>query len=439
MLKTPHLAFTFFVLVGINTVNFYDRQGLGAVQEKIRTEWGLSDSQLGWLGTAFILLYAVVGLPLGRLADRARRKWVLAAGVGLWSALTFASGFAWNFWSLFVLRLGVGVGEASCAPVASSLIGDLVPAERRARAMSVFMLGLPIGLALSFFVSGAVAERYNWSAAFFVAGVPGLFLAVAALFLVDPIRGGAESTSGLRLDARQTLTFAAVAYRVLALPTMWWIIVSGALHNFNMYALGAFISSFLMRYHGLAVDRAGAISGLIYGCGALGIFAAGWLGDWAFRRRVSGRLHVAWIGLAAAIPCLLLALAAPRGAVWLCVAGLLPGCLLLYAYYGTVYATIQDVVEPSMRGTAMAIYFCAMYCLGAVLGPVGTGWASDFLAHRAATADGASAVTEAHKAVGLHDAMYLIPVLDAALVVVLFAASRTVTRDYLRRMASVEA
>jgi len=347
MPKTAHLVYTFCVLVGINAVNFYDRQVLGAVQEKVRTEWGLSDSQLGWLGTAFILLYAVVGLPLGRLADRARRKWVLAAGVGLWSLLTFASGFAWSFWSLFALRLGVGVGEASCAPVASSLIGDLVPAERRARAMSVFMIGLPLGLALSFFVSGTVAERYTWPAAFFVAGVPGLVLAVAALFVLDPVRGGAEPAS--QRPATEAPTFAAVARRVLALPTMWWIIVSGALHNFNMYALGTFISSFLIRYHGVSVGRAGAISGLVYGCGALGIFAAGWLGDWAFRRRVSGRLHVAWIGLAAAIPCLLLALEAPRGAVWLSVAGLLPGCLLLYAYYGTVYATIQDIVEPSMR------------------------------------------------------------------------------------------
>ena len=112
---------------------------------------------------------------------------------------------------------------------------------------------------------------------------------------------------------------------------MWRIIVSGALHNFNMYALGAFISSYLIRYHGLTVARAGAISGLVYGCGALGIVAAGWLGDQALRR-VSGRLHVGWVGLAAAIPSLLLALEAPRGEVWLCVAGLLPGCLLLYAY-----------------------------------------------------------------------------------------------------------
>jgi MFS family permease len=436
------------VLLGINTMNFFDRQVLPAVQEKIRHQWGLSDSELGWLGTAFILLYAVVGLPLGRLADTWRRKWLLAGGVALWSLLTFGAGFAWSFWSLFVLRLGVGVGEASCAPTASSLIGDLVPPERRARAMSLFMLGLPLGLALSFFISGAVAEHRGWEAAFFVAGVPGLVLAFLVLFIADPVRGGLEvKGEGWRAEGkgghpppatRHAPPFLAVVRRVLGLPTMWWIIASGALHNFNMYALGTFLASFLKRYHQVSVERAGQISGLVYGFGALGIFAAGWLGDRAFRRGASGRLHVAWVGLAAAVPCLLLALDAPAGEWQQCAVWLLPACMLLYAYYGTVYATIQDIIEPSLRGTAMAIYFCAMYFLGAVLGPVATGWASDHFAQRAAAADGSTAVTELHKAVGLHDAMYLIPVLNAALVVVLFAASRTVKGDYLRRHQSLE-
>lgn len=431
-LTTPRIVFTLCVLLGINTMNFFDRQVLPAVQEKIRQEWpGISDSELGWLGTAFILLYAVIGLPLGRLADRWRRKWILAAGVGLWSLLTFGSGLAWSFWSLFMMRLGVGVGEASCAPTASSLIGDLVPAARRARAMAVFMLGLPLGLALSFFVSGAVAERHSWQGAFFVAGLPGLVLAVGALFITEPVRGGADPDAGVSRDAQHP-PFLAVVRRVLSLPTMWWIIASGALHNFNMYALGTFLASFLKRFHSVSVERAGQMSGLVYGFGALGIFAAGWAGDRAFRRGVSGRLHIAWIGLAAAIPCLLLALAAPAGRAWLCAFWLLPGCMLLYAYYGTVYATIQDLVAPSLRGTAMAIYFCAMYLLGAVLGPVATGWVSDYCARRAASADSSATVTELHKAIGLHDAMFLIPILDAALVVVLFCAARTVQRDYAR-------
>src|SRR6476661_920572 len=107
MPRTSHLVFTFAVLLGINTMNFFDRQVLPAVQEKIRKDWNLSDTQLGELGTAFILLYAVVGLPLGHLADRWNRRWLLAAGVGLWSLVTFASGFAAGFWMLFVLRLAV--------------------------------------------------------------------------------------------------------------------------------------------------------------------------------------------------------------------------------------------------------------------------------------------------------------------------------------------
>lgn len=430
MSKTSPVVFTLIVLLGINTMNFYDRQVLPAVQEKIKTEWSLSDAQLGWLGTAFILLYAVVGIPLGRLADRWNRRWLLAGGVALWSLTTFTSGLATGFWTLLVMRLCVGVGEAVCAPTASSLIGDLIPPDRRARAMSVFMLGLPIGLALSFFVSGVVAQRYGWQVAFFVAGVPGLVLAVLTLFILDPRRGSADPQT----VATVTLSFGTVARQVLTLPTMWWIIISGALHNFNMYALSTFVASFLIRYHALNVAQAGYVSGLIFGCGALGLFMAGWLGDLAFRRGPAGRLRVAWIGIAAAVPCLLLALAAPPGRLWQCVAGLLVAYLLLYFYYGTVYATIQDVVEPSSRGAAMAIYFCGMYLLGGLLGPVATGWASDYYARQAAVADGAETVGEWHKALGLRHAMYLVLIVAGLLVVVLFAASRTVRKDYLRRM-----
>jgi MFS family permease len=433
---TPRLVFTLGVLLAINTMNFFDRQILAGVQESIRKEWGLSDSQLGYLGTAFILVYAAIGVPLGRLADLWRRKWILAIGVGVWSLLTFASGLAWNFWSLFVMRLGVGVGEASCAPAANSLIGDLVPADRRARALAVFMLGLPLGLGLSLIVSGTVAKHRGWQEAFYVAGVPGLLLAGLACFILEPARGGASPGMG---TTSVHLPFVAVARQLLGLPTLWWIIASGALHNFNMYALGQFLVSMLIRYHGLDIAQAGRIAGMIFGVGALGIFAAGWLGDRAFRLRgARGRLNIAWIALAAAVPCLLLGLAAPAGNVWMCAIWLLLAYMLMYTYYGTVYATIQDIVEPTLRGTAMAIYFCAMYFLGAVLGPVATGWVSDYFARQAAERDQAATVAEAHKAIGLHDALYLVPALGVVLVVVLFAASRTVRGDYERLQKRLE-
>src|SRR5215211_5633824 len=128
--------FTLWVLFAINAMNFFDRQILGAVGEAVRREWSLSDGAMGALGTAFTLLYAFVGVPLGRLADKAGRKWILSAGVFVWSLTTVASGLARNFWQLFVLRLSVGIGEASCAPAATSLIGDLFPQRQRAKALS---------------------------------------------------------------------------------------------------------------------------------------------------------------------------------------------------------------------------------------------------------------------------------------------------------------
>ena len=130
-------AYALTVLFIINTMNFFDRVIGGALGEPIRREWGLSDSALGALGTAFTLLYAFVGVPLGRLSDRAPRRLILAAAVFVWSALTAVSGITRTYWQLFATRLGVGVGEAACTPAGTSLIGDLYPPGERARALSV--------------------------------------------------------------------------------------------------------------------------------------------------------------------------------------------------------------------------------------------------------------------------------------------------------------
>ena len=181
------------VLFAINAINFFDRQIGGVLAEPIRKEWGLTDTQVGWLMTAFTLLYAAMGVPLGRLADRSNRMRILAAGVTFWSVMTAVSGLTRNFAQLFLVRLGVGVGEATCAPASASLIGDLYPPQQRARAMSVFMMGLPIGIALSYLVSSQVAAKYGWRPAFFVAGIPGLLCALAALFLREPARGASET------------------------------------------------------------------------------------------------------------------------------------------------------------------------------------------------------------------------------------------------------
>ncbi len=424
--------FTLWVLFAINAMNFFDRQILGAVGEEVRKEWGMSDGAMGALGTAFTLLYAFVGVPLGRLADKSGRKWILSAGVFVWSLMTVASGVARNFWQLFVFRLGVGVGEASCAPAATSLIGDLYPASRRARALSIFMLGLPVGIALSFAVSGTIARSYGWRTAFYVAGIPGLLCALAALFIREPHRGASETH---KIGGRQR---EGSPYRlVLSTPTMRWLIISGALHNFNMYAIGSFITPFLMRYHVVDIRSANFVSMVVYGLsGAPGLILGGIAGDAVMKRHANGRLLVGAVAILSSVPFLYLALGRAGGDTLGFMVLMGVGCALMYAYYSTVYSTIQDVIEPSLRGTAMALYFFAMYVLGASLGPYGTGLASDFFTARAASAAGVTSLTqqalEPFRAEGLHSAMYIIPALGALLTLVLFAASRTVKKDMER-------
>ncbi|MCI0489503.1 MAG: MFS transporter [Blastocatellia bacterium] len=468
------------VLFAINAMNFYDRQILGVVAEPIRKEWGLSDSELALLGTVFTLIYAAVGIPLGRLADKKTRTRILAAGVFAWSLLTAASGLAKGYWTLFAARLGVGVGEATCAPASSSLIGDLFPANKRATALSVFMMGLPIGLALSYAISGRVAHAYGWRAAFYIAIIPGLICMVAALFIQEPKRGATEihtvgalqrqgPKSGwiylaglcgvilvvdlvfLGFNVRRLLVWIFLAllcytFRhpisrfmepfllVLTIPTMWWVIASGALQNFNMYAIGSFLNPFLMRYHKVDIQTAGNISMVVNGLmGIPGLLLGGILGDAITKRRPGGRMVLGAIAIIVSVPLVWLALERPGGDLW--GFGIFMGLAyaLMSVYYSTVYSTIHDIIEPSLRGTAMALYFFAMYVLGASFGPYGTGVASDYFTESAARAAGVFETTaralEPYRAEGLHSAMYAIPILGALLALVLLAGSRTVTKD----------
>jgi predicted MFS family arabinose efflux permease len=418
------------VLCAINTLNFFDRQVLSAVAEPLRLEWALGDTAVGALGTAFTLLYAVVGVPFGRLADRARRTHILAAGVFAWSVLTALQGLARSFTQLFVLRLLVGVGEATCAPAATSLIGDLVPADRRSRALAIFMLGLPLGLGLSYAVSGWVAQGWGWRAAFLVAGPPGVICAVLALLLREPVRTAP-------LEPARAATGASPYRRLLAIPTLWWIIASGAVHNFNMYALGTFLSPYLIRQHGLDVREAGIASMLAYGLSGIpGMLLGGMAGDALRRRGPHHRLLLGGGAFLAAAPLLLLALGQPRGRVLAFTLLLGAACAAMASYYAVVYAALQDVVPASLRGTAMAVYFLAMYILGASFGPVATGMLSDGLTERAAKAAGVFAASpaalEPFRAAGLHGALLVVPALAIVMGAILWGASRTIARDTRR-------
>ncbi|HXB72026.1 MAG TPA: MFS transporter [Candidatus Acidoferrales bacterium] len=419
---------TLTVLVAVNILNFYDRHVIGALTEPIRKEFGLSDGQVGLMGSAFIWLYALVGLPLGRVADAWSRKKLLASGMLVWSVLTAMAAVASSYTMLLFSRLGFAVGEAVVAPAATSWIGDLFPAVQRSRPLALFMLGVPVGGALSYFFSGPVAQAYGWRIAMVLAAVPAVVLIPVLLRMAEPARGAAE----LHREALAKPAANSYARAILSIPTMWWIIASGALLNFNMYAIATFLPAFLSRIHGLTLARSGIATGVVFAVGGVagGLLAGRW-GDRVIHRRKNGRLL-----LAAAIA----AIGAPAGYLGIGAGGAFEAVALiavaygtLNAYYGLVYSAIQDIVAPAMRGTSMAIYFMAMYLCGASFGPLLTGRLSDLMARRAADAAGALRVTEAFKAIGLQQAMFIIPILSLLLALVLYCGSKTIVADMRKR------
>lgn len=414
------------VLFGINILNFYDRNAPGALVEPMRKEFHLNDTQIGLLGSVFIWIYAIVGVPLGRVADTWSRKRLLALGVILWTSLTAVAGIAANYTMLLFSRLGVGVGEAVCAPTGTSWLGDLFPVDRRARVLAVFMLGVPIGGALSYFFSGPIAQAWGWRAAMVVAALPALLLVPLLLTLQEPERGASEEHQG-------PLEKASV-WSVLRIPTLWWIIASGVFLNFNMYAIGTFLPAFLSRFHKMSLAGSGIATGITYLVGGVaGGLLAGQLGDAIVRKRKNGRLSMAAVIAVAGAPLAYFGMMQPAGSIVISLFFLTIAYGALNTYYGLVYASIQDIVAPNQRGITMAIYFMAMYMCGASFGPLLTGNLSDRMARRAMDAAGAHTMTEAFRATGLQQAMLIIPILSLALAVVLYFGSRTIMRDAARR------
>lgn len=418
------------MLFAANILNFYDRHVPGALVEPMRKEFHLDDTQIGLLGSAFIWIYALIGLPIGKLADIGSRKKILGWGVSIWAALTASVAVITSYPMLLLSRVGVGVGEATCAPTATSWLGDLFPVDQRSRVLALFMLGVPIGGALGYFFSGPLAQAYGWRAAMVLAAVPAILLVPALFLLPEPERGASETHAaplqrGTMLD-------------LLRIPTLWWIIASGALLNFSAYAFATFLPAFLSRVHGLSLAKSGVATGAAYlSGGLLGGAVSGYLGDFIVRRRKDGRMLCAAGMALAAVPLGCIGVLQPTLYLALIFLGLTYAALS--SYYGFVYSSLHDIVAPNQRASAMAIYFLAMYMCGASFGPLLTGKLSDVLARRAAALAGSATVTEAFRATGLQQAMLVIPALSVILAVVLYMGSRTIRSDVQRREAAAQA
>jgi MFS family permease len=176
------------LLALINLLNYLDRNVIFALFEPIKRDLSLTDTQLGWLGSAYILVFSVAALPLGVISDLRSRRAVIAGGVAVWSAFTLFGGLVRNFWQLFTCRAMVGVGEAAFGPAATSLVADYFPGKRRAAAMGILASGIALGGVLGIGLGGLLERHYGWRIAFMVVGVPGFLCAAAAARLIDPTR-----------------------------------------------------------------------------------------------------------------------------------------------------------------------------------------------------------------------------------------------------------
>ncbi|MCA9712084.1 MAG: MFS transporter, partial [Myxococcales bacterium] len=348
---TRRLAYAILlVLTAINFVNYLDRQVVYAVLEPMSKELGASDAQSGLLATVFLVAYMVASPVVGPLGDRVPRKHITAASLTVWSLGTVGSGLAPDYATLFASRVVVGVGEAGFAAVAPTVVADLFAPDRRGRMLSYFYLATPMGSALGYLLGGAVAQAHGWRAAFFVAGGPGLVLAVVAALLPEPRRGAMDASAD-DPDAPPTMQ----ALRRLWRSPAWRVDTAGTtLMTFALGGLAAWMPTFFQRAHGLSVGEAGtAFGGVTVVAGLLGTLLGGWLGDRAQARGPGGYFRVSGLGLLLGAPFAVVLPWVPDVTAALAVAFVAE--MLLFLNTGPLNAVLVACVPTTMRAQAVAV------------------------------------------------------------------------------------
>ncbi|MEZ5922396.1 MAG: MFS transporter, partial [Parvularculaceae bacterium] len=247
-------AFALFILVVVYAFNFIDRQIVGILAVPIKAELGLSDTQLSLMGgLAFALFYTFLGIPIALLADRVSRVWIMTAALAAWSAMTALCGFAQNFLQLFLARLGVGVGEAGGVAPAYSLIADYFPPEKRARALAIYSLGIPVGSALGILLGGVLTSILDWRTAFISIGLAGLLFApIFRLTMREPERGFFDGEAGAPA-ARRPARIGEVVSTLLSKPSFWGLSLGAASSSMMGYGLIFWLPSFFVRSYGDAL------------------------------------------------------------------------------------------------------------------------------------------------------------------------------------------
>jgi MFS family permease len=370
------------VLTLINLFNYLDRYVVSSLVESLKkSELRLSDTQLGSLMTGFVLVYMLTSPVFGTLGDTRGRPRLLALGVGIWSLATALGGFARSFAGLFAARATVGVGEAAYGTIAPAFLADSFPKEKRGRVFAIFFAAIPIGSAAGYILGGLMDQRFGWRAAFFVAGVPGLALALLCLGLKDPARGAQDRELGEDLSphpgplpGREGV---GKSYLRLLRNRAYRLTVLGyAAYTFALGGLAFWAPAFLERVRGMSkADATVQFGAIVVVTGFVGTFAGGWAGDFFLKRSESAYLRVSgWVTLAAA-PAALVAFVSTSRPVYL--SAIVVTELLLFASTGPINSAIVNVVAPTERATAVALSILGIHLLGDVPSPPLIGALSD--------------------------------------------------------------
>jgi len=455
---TPRWAgLTFGVLFAMNMLDYVDRWALAGVLKHVQDDLHLKDDSAGSLNFYFLISYSLFSPLMGWAGDRARRTRLLAAGVGVWSLATVGTGLVHNFDQLRLARSVLGIGEATYAVLAPTLLMDLYSRERRSRILSYFYLAMPVGYALGVALGGIIADYSpgwfagtrlapyaGWRMAFFVVGLPGLIAAASSLFLPEPVRGLSEGVDPARLREHERAGARRADYLDLMVNSSYTYVVFGlAAYTFAFGGLAYWLPAFLTRVRGLPGSTAGVILAATGLAAALvGMTGGGWLADRLARKDVRALFLVPAASMLAAIPFILLGLSArsvPWIAAWLFVAQ-----ALMFANTGPSNAIIANVVAPNMRATAYAVSTLAIHVLGDVWSPWLMGLASEYLGHpdtAASSVGRALAALGAEPVDGKNLSAGMLVVVPAVLLggVVLLAGARHLPREMALMLAKLKA
>lgn len=363
----PRAPLVLAMLLAVYIFNFVDRQILSIVAAPIQAELHLDDAQMGMLGGfAFALLYSTLGVPLALLADRTSRTWVITGSLVVWSLFTALCGTAQGFWQIFLARVGVGVGEAGGVAPSYALIGEYFPSHRRALAISIYSLGIPLGSATGVLAGGYIAANVNWRMAFLAVGVAGIALAVPFRLLVRDRVQTAPKEQAPRL---------APVARLLAAKPAFWLLALGATSSSMLgYGLAFWMPSLLQRSFGLSlIETSQFLGGILLLGGVSGMLAGGALAD---RLGRANRAWYAWVpglAFALAVPLFVAGMLSPNAAMAF-VLFLIPQALA-YVWLGPVLTAVQHLVAPPARSIASALFLVinnlvglggGIYALGAL-------------------------------------------------------------------------